>query len=100
VQLLPIPETARGIARLDRLLRGDGVQNRGRRRFRWPPVALIDEEIARSDPDNDVQLALRAAVEQLPPTVRARLGWRGDADVDKIASLGDHVTPKPASLAT
>jgi hypothetical protein len=99
-QLLPIPETVRGIARLDRLLRVDGDQNHQRRRFRRLPVALIDEEIARSDPDNDVQLALRAAVEQLPRTVRASLGWRGDADLDKIANLGDYEPPKPASLTT
>jgi hypothetical protein len=99
-QLLPIPDTARGIARLNRFLRLDGDQNRDRRRFQRLPVALIDEEIARSDPDNDLQLALRAAVEELPRSVRASLGWRCDIDLDKIANLGDYELPKPAALAT
>jgi hypothetical protein len=99
-QLLRIPETARGIARLNRFLRLDGDQNRYRRRFQRLPVGLNDEEIVRVTPENDLPLALRAAVEQLPRTVRASLGWRCDADLDKIASLGDHGAPKPASLAT
>ena len=100
VQLLPIPETARGIARLHRFLRLDGDQNRDRRRFRRLPVALIDEEIVRVAPEQDLPLALRAAVEELPRTVRASLGWRCDIDLDKIANLGDYELPKPAALAT
>ena len=100
VQLLPIPDTARGIARLNRFLRLDGDQNRYRRRFQRLPVALIDEEIVRVDPAHDLPLALRAAVEELPRSVRASLGWRCDIDLDKIANLGDYQPPKPAALAT
>jgi hypothetical protein len=100
VQLLQIPDTARGIARLNRFLRLDGDQNRDRRRFQRLPVGLNDEEIVLVTPENDLPLALRAAVEELPRSVQASLGWRCDADLDKIASLGDHVAPKPASLAT
>ena len=100
VQLLPIPDTARGIARLNRFLRLDGDQNRDRRRFQRLPVALIDEEIVRVAPAHDLPLALRAAVEELPRSVRDSLGWRCDIDLDKIANLGDYRLPKPASLAT
>ena len=100
VQLLPIPDTARGIARLNRFLRLDGDQNRDRRRFQRLPVGLNDEEIVLVTPENDLPLALRAAVEELPRSVRDSLGWRGDADLDKIANLGDYRLPKPASLAT
>ena len=100
VQLLPIPDTARGIARLNRFLRLDGDQNRDRRRFQRLPVGLNDEEIVLVTPENDLPLALRAAVEELPRTVRASLGWRCDVDLDKIADLGDYQPPKPAALAT
>jgi hypothetical protein len=100
VQLLPIPDTARGIARFNRFLRLDGDQNRDRRRFQQLPVALIDEEIVRVDPVHDLPLALRAAVEELPRSVRASLGWRCDVNLDRIANLGDYELPKPAALAT
>ena len=49
---------------------------------------------------NRLTLALRAAVEELPRSVRASLGWRCDIDLDKIANLVDYELPKPAALAT
>ena len=87
--MLPVPETVREYIRLQRFLRLDDDQNRTRRRFRKLPTGWTEQEIVRSQPRIDCPLAVRATVEQLPPSVRARLGWRTPEDLDKIVNLSE-----------